>query len=81
MMTGATVVVKTDAHQRVTLYPQGGLQVEALVSGIGWVVDTDADDDAVSSALGRVAEAIQAARCNLSCLRDWSVEEILAREG
>lgn len=36
------IIIATQENRRVILYPEGGLEMEQHVAGIGWVIDNDA---------------------------------------
>ncbi len=54
-----SLLVNVDAYRRIRLYPEGGLQLEAKVDGIGWILDNDAEvSDSVIGAYLETAIAI-----------------------
>jgi hypothetical protein len=83
------IILSTYDERRVILYPEGGVEVETFVSGIGWTLDVEGDTpDAEVAGLIRDALAVvtkaakpdagdQAAR--LAALRD-EMRTVLAIE-
>lgn len=57
------VTITLDFYRRVVLYPEGGINVEYLEPGIGWVLDTEAevDDTALSNLLTRARNIVACA--------------------
>ena len=51
------IVIALEEPQRVILYPEGGLEIENLVVGVGWVIDTSGTD------YPELADLLQEAAC------------------
>lgn len=63
------VIVQAQEGVRVILYPQGGLEVEELVPGIGWCLTLDPDciipDDTLAEFLQAANELTEKATAGL----------------
>ncbi len=64
------VVVNVDQGRRLVVNPEGGLDLEAFVKGIGWVLDNEAhvDNGDLAACLYQAAELLQGnAECAEKC--------------
>jgi len=37
------ITLNVDKYRRIRIYREGGLDLEAFIPGIGWILDNDAD--------------------------------------
>lgn len=55
-----TIVINVDRYRRIRVYKEGGLDLEAYVNGIGWVLHNDADipDHVINSHVIKAREVL-----------------------
>jgi hypothetical protein len=54
------IVLSLEEHRRVVLYPEGGLDLECNVLGVGWVLDNGTYDEKELAALLRQVASLTA---------------------
>lgn len=61
------ILINVDKNRRIRVYPEGGLDLECWIGGIGWVLDNEADipDHVIASYLQEAHKAIKTAAAPL----------------
>lgn len=66
------IIISLWDDRRIIVYPEGGLEVEVLVNGIGWVISSEAIADAELADMLRQAARLTLASCGKVAPADYT---------